>query len=136
MRLLELRPNYLQLPRTLTCRDKLEDPWRDLELGRGIELRNPSDALDVLAHSDDRSLLATTRGPANYGTSSTPNDQEGGNQSATLKGLELLKVCENIHPYCPIVPEKFLTPMAVEQIAKPDHFLLTIVLTIASRDAS
>jgi len=39
------------------------------------------------------------------------------------------------HPYCPIVPKYFLGRSSLESIQRPDYFLLTVLLTIASRDS-
>ncbi|KAF4896063.1 Alpha-ketoglutarate-dependent 2,4-dichlorophenoxyacetate dioxygenase [Colletotrichum viniferum] len=38
------------------------------------------------------------------------------------------------HPYCPLVPPHLLGPSALERIRTVDFFLLTVMLTIASRD--
>jgi hypothetical protein len=39
---------------------------------------------------------------------------------------------KDYHPLCPIVPEYLLS--AIDQIESSDYFLLTVLLTIASRD--
>jgi hypothetical protein len=38
------------------------------------------------------------------------------------------------HPYCPIVPSRLLTSATVGKTQRSDSFLLTSILTIASRD--
>ena len=55
-----------------------------------IELRNPSDALEILARSDGRSLLASTHSLANDATPSAPSIRATGNKSTTLDEFELL----------------------------------------------
>lgn len=39
------------------------------------------------------------------------------------------------HPYCPIVPAYMLGPSGLEKLQRSDYFLLTVILTIASRDS-
>lgn len=41
----------------------------------------------------------------------------------------------NYHSYCPIVPAYMLGESAIDKIRKSDFFLLTVILTIASRDS-
>lgn len=55
-----------------------------------VELRNPSDALKILARSDERSLLASTRSIANYAAPSAPSLEATRNRSTTLDEFELL----------------------------------------------
>lgn len=143
-----------------------------------MELRNPSDALQILALSGDQSRArhSTTSpngvtGPVMQGsmetTLSQPRETRSNAQStATIfddyelvqRGLlrpslvsELLlklvihfifcwhrltwlRYARYYHPYCPIVPSYLLRPSNTATIQKSDYFLLTAVLTIASRD--
>ncbi|EQB46667.1 hypothetical protein CGLO_14299 [Colletotrichum gloeosporioides Cg-14] len=51
--------------------------------------------------------------------------------------LELLTIyVREYHPYCPLVPAYLLGPSALERIRRVDFFLLTVILTIASRDST
>ncbi|KAK1850354.1 alpha-ketoglutarate-dependent -dichlorophenoxyacetate [Colletotrichum chrysophilum] len=51
--------------------------------------------------------------------------------------LELLTIyAREYHPYCPLVPPHLLGPSALERIRRVDFFLLTVILTIASRDST
>ncbi|KAL3290647.1 C6 transcription factor [Colletotrichum asianum] len=51
--------------------------------------------------------------------------------------LELLTIyAREYHPYCPLVPPHLLRPSALERIRRVDFFLLTVMLTIASRDST
>ncbi|KAK2468991.1 hypothetical protein H9L39_19385 [Fusarium oxysporum f. sp. albedinis] len=127
-----------------------------------MALRNPSDALQILAYSQDNSPVSTrslsiaysdaTGRLALQATSPAHSTTHGNrptpsfildNYELVQRGLlhpsilpELLHIYgNNYHPYCPIVPEYFLGSSALERIQKPDYFLLTIILTIASRDS-
>ncbi|XEV04878.1 hypothetical protein FSHL1_010165 [Fusarium sambucinum] len=131
--------------------DKPPEPLR-------MALRNPSDALQILAFSQDDSPVSTGSSIANSHTtgpqaSSPKHSMTHGNRltpnfildnyDLVKRGLlhpsilpELLHIyAQNYHPYCPIVPEYFLGSSALEKVQKPDYFLLTIILTIASRDS-
>ncbi|KAL7935943.1 hypothetical protein V8C35DRAFT_298616 [Trichoderma chlorosporum] len=111
------------------------------------ELRNPSDALHILAQSEK------SKGS---GSSALPMEEERGcslreSLNATLldeyellrKGLihhlnvsELLHLYSlNYHSYCPIVPTYILGQSVNNKIRQSDFFLLTVILTIASRDS-
>ncbi|ETS03605.1 hypothetical protein M419DRAFT_42274, partial [Trichoderma reesei RUT C-30] len=110
------------------------------------ELRNPSDALHILAQSEKGESAASSTLPEGE-----PNNLSNGPSNATFldeyklveSGLihrtaifELLHIySRNYHPYCPIVPAYMLGPSAIDRILKSDFFLLTVVLTIASRDS-
>ncbi|KAL7809325.1 hypothetical protein V8C44DRAFT_334191 [Trichoderma aethiopicum] len=110
------------------------------------ELRNPSDALHILAQSEKGDLVASSTLPE-VEQDSLPH----GPSNATFldeyeliqRGLihrttisELLHIySHNYHPYCPIVPAYMLGLSAIDKIRKSDHFLLTVMLTIASRDS-
>ncbi|KAF5675286.1 C6 transcription factor, partial [Fusarium denticulatum] len=127
-----------------------------------MALRNPSDALQILAYSQDdspastRSLsivysdatgrLAPQATPPAYSTTHGNRPTPSfilDNYELVQRGLlhpsilpELLHIfAKNYHPYCPIVPEYFLGSSALERIQKSDYFLLAIILTIASRDS-
>ena len=41
---------------------------------------------------------------------------------------------ERYHPFMPVVPERFLSARTVQQTASEECFLLTAILTIASKD--
>lgn len=45
------------------------------------------------------------------------------------------RFAKDYHPYCPIVPSYLLGPSGVEKLQRSDYFLLTVILTIASRDS-
>lgn len=45
------------------------------------------------------------------------------------------RYARDYHPYCPIVPSYMLEPSGLEKIQRSDYFLLTVILTIASRDS-
>ncbi|KAK1242001.1 hypothetical protein MKX07_007824 [Trichoderma sp. CBMAI-0711] len=110
------------------------------------ELRNPSDALRILAQSEKGESAASSTLPEGE-----PNNLSHGPYNATFldeyklveSGLihrtaifELLHIySRNYHPYCPIVPTYMLGPSAIDKILRSDFFLLTVVLTIASRDS-
>ncbi|OJZ90814.1 hypothetical protein ASPFODRAFT_179849 [Aspergillus luchuensis CBS 106.47] len=133
-----------------------------------MELRNPSDALQILAMSGQvrsRSRLqAQFTSTANleeqldaaaHRTSASDTNQSQDSQghqrpSATIfddyelvkRGVlrpshvfELLHEYRNdYHPYCPIVPSYLLVSSRMSQIQRSEYFLLTAILTIASRD--
>ncbi|CEI67969.1 hypothetical protein FVEN_g7758 [Fusarium venenatum] len=126
-----------------------------------MALRNPSDALQILACSQDDSPVSTrssiaysdTTGRLAPQASSLEHSTTHGNRptpSFILDNYDLVKrgllhssilpellhiYAKNYHPYCPIVPEYFLGSSALEKVQRPDYFLLTIILTIASRDS-
>ncbi|KAI8634157.1 C6 transcription factor [Xylariaceae sp. FL1651] len=140
-----------------------------------MQLRNPSDALQILARSSDnipygrsnlRQPLSTARSTPNlhinasvFGISVptnitdkhiSRNPRHKGPYTAVLddydlihKGLLrldevlelLLKFSQDYHPYCPIVPSYLLKPSVTENLQRSDYFLLTVILTIASRDS-
>ncbi|OBS16019.1 hypothetical protein FPOA_13222 [Fusarium poae] len=127
-----------------------------------MTLRNPSDALQILAHSQDNLPVATPSPSMAYSdatgrlvaqAASPTHSTTRSNRlapSSTLDNYELVQrgllhpsifpellhiYANNYHPYCPIVPEYFLCSSALERIQKADYFLLTIILTIASRDS-
>ncbi|KAL4920402.1 hypothetical protein BDW62DRAFT_199113 [Aspergillus aurantiobrunneus] len=131
-----------------------------------MELRNPSDALHILALSGEIQSPNSQRGRSSTVTS--PRDglncvmQDIGvpasNEPRTLpskpattvfddyelaqRGLlgpslvyELIhRYSRYYHPYCPIVPSYMLLSSNVQKLQKTDYFLLTAILTIASRD--
>ncbi|KAM5362285.1 hypothetical protein ACJZ2D_012640 [Fusarium nematophilum] len=49
--------------------------------------------------------------------------------------LNLHCFARKYHPYCPIAPAYFFKPAAMERIQRRDYFLLTVLLSIASRDS-
>ncbi|KAF4487270.1 hypothetical protein CGGC5_v005026 [Colletotrichum fructicola Nara gc5] len=50
---------------------------------------------------------------------------------------ELLTIyAQEYHPFCPLVPAHLLGSSALERIRRVDFFLLTVILTIASRDST
>ncbi|KAF4894830.1 hypothetical protein CGCF415_v012175 [Colletotrichum fructicola] len=50
---------------------------------------------------------------------------------------ELLTIyAREYHPFCPLVPAHLLGSSALERIRRVDFFLLTVILTIASRDST
>ncbi|KAF4467423.1 C6 transcription factor [Fusarium albosuccineum] len=136
-----------------------------------MELRNPSDALEILARSDNaptedpvsgpepihntpsnhsisRSFPSTNNTDITSQLSRTPNQSR--QTSTVLDDYELVQrellhpselpellliFAQNYHPYFPVTPAYFLRPLAMERICKPDYFLLTVILTIASSDS-
>lgn len=48
--------------------------------------------------------------------------------------LTQIRYSRNYHPYCPIVPSYFLEPSHMVKVQRSEYFLLTAILTIASRD--
>ncbi|KAH8746944.1 hypothetical protein F5883DRAFT_510097 [Diaporthe sp. PMI_573] len=132
------------------------------------ELRNPSDALHILAQAEgvDRPRPQTrslTRG--NGQTDSTSPCLKGhGIYEARLKELidgesptpvlddydlikqgrlgrnqvvELLSRYSKLyHPFCPIAPGYLIGQSGLQRLQESDHFLLTVILAIASRDRS
>ncbi|PTB64975.1 hypothetical protein BBK36DRAFT_1203736 [Trichoderma citrinoviride] len=109
------------------------------------ELRNPSDALHILAQSEK---------PESIASSTLPQERDDVSRipsgAAFLSEYELVEkglihhttildlLCiysHNYHPYCPIVPQYMLGQSATEKISRSDFFLLTVILTIASRDS-
>ncbi|KAL5603894.1 hypothetical protein FOVSG1_006644 [Fusarium oxysporum f. sp. vasinfectum] len=72
--------------------------------------------------------------PSQFGLNEYELVQRGLLHSSVLP--ELLQIfATSYHPYCPIVPHYFLGSKAMERIQKEDYFLLTVTLTIASRDS-
>ncbi|KAL7947113.1 hypothetical protein V8C42DRAFT_352495 [Trichoderma barbatum] len=125
--------------------DVLNDDAIDEQLA--AELRNPSDALHILAQSEKSE---------GSGSSALPSEEERdaplrGPSSAVFvdeyelvqRGLvqhsnisELLHLySHNYHSYCPVVPAYMLGESAIDNIRKSDFFLLTVLLTISSRDS-
>jgi hypothetical protein len=45
-----------------------------------------------------------------------------------------LRYSELYHPFCPIAPAYLFKQSGLQKIQKADHFLLTVILSIASRD--
>jgi hypothetical protein len=143
-----------------------------------MELRNPSDALQILALSGDqaRARHSTTspngatdpvmQGSMETTLSQTREARYHAQSTATIfddyelvqRGLlrprlvsELLlklvfhfifswhrltwrRYARCYHQYCPIVPSYLLHSSITAKIKKSDYFLLTVILTIASRD--
>ncbi|RFN54478.1 alpha-ketoglutarate-dependent 2,4-dichlorophenoxyacetate dioxygenase [Fusarium flagelliforme] len=127
-----------------------------------MALRNPSDALQILAYSqDDKPVSARSLSTAYSDTTGRlpPHATSPAHSTTSVNGTtpsfilddyelvqrglihpsilpELLHIyTKNYHPYCPIVPEYLLSSSGLERIEKSDHFLFTIILTIASRDS-
>ncbi|KAL4778505.1 C6 transcription factor [Aspergillus varians] len=132
-----------------------------------MQLRNPSDALHILALSGEvqssnqpRDGNLPVAGPGD-GRNAAPRDvgAVASNEtrahrpwkpaSTELDGYELVqrgllspsvvyelqhRYARYYHPYCPIVPAYLLLPSNIERIQRSDYFLLTAILTIASRD--
>ncbi|EMT62979.1 C6 transcription factor [Fusarium oxysporum II5] len=158
--------------------DDADYTQENTENGMRMELRNPSDALQILAHSNELesspsgSVVADTDTvninspthtstqppPFKKGPGSTPARRQGSpsdsrskpsftvldNYELIQRGIlhpallpELLHIfSQNYHHYCPIVPSYLLgTSLCMERIQKADQFLLTALLTIASRDS-
>ncbi|KAK1143281.1 hypothetical protein N8T08_006808 [Aspergillus melleus] len=123
-----------------------------IQKGQTMELRNPSDALQILALSGDQPPARhSTTSPNGAPALSQPHQTRYHAQpTATIfddyelvqRGLLrpslvselLLKYARYYHPYCPIVPSYLLRCSSTAVIQKQDYFLLTAVLTIASRD--
>ena len=142
-----------------------------------MELRNPSDALQILALSGDQPRARQSTSPNRAtetvvqsntdGSFNMPHEPRYRTQSrATIfddyelvqRGIlrpglvsELLlklvisfvlnqhlltqvRYFRYYHPYCPIVPSYLLHSSDTGTIQQSDHFLLTAILTIASRD--
>ncbi|PWY94411.1 hypothetical protein BO94DRAFT_457543 [Aspergillus sclerotioniger CBS 115572] len=119
-----------------------------------MDLRNPSDALQILARSDVNHpnqkvdlLPQAIDAAASTQANESPNRRK--HATTALDEYELVQtgvLCQslvaellhtylrNYHPYCPIVPSYFLGPSGMERVQKQDYFLLTAILTIASRD--
>ncbi|KAL7905239.1 hypothetical protein GGI35DRAFT_471790 [Trichoderma velutinum] len=112
------------------------------------ELRNPSDALHILAQSEKSKAS---------GSSVLPNEEErdgllrGPSNVVSVDEYELVQrglvhhsnisellhlYSHNYHSYCPIVPAYMLGQSGLDKIRKSDFFLLTVILTIASRDSA
>ncbi|KAL4924175.1 uncharacterized protein BDV17DRAFT_284902 [Aspergillus undulatus] len=120
-----------------------------------MELRNPSDALHILALSGENQgeqLRPGSKGSTTPGLGQGRGDQAGWQPPATCfddyelvqRGLLrpslvyelLLRYARFYHPYCPIVPAYLLlaSNRNTAKIQRSDYFLLTAILTIASRD--
>ncbi|GKZ27181.1 hypothetical protein AbraIFM66951_001780 [Aspergillus brasiliensis] len=132
-----------------------------------MELRNPSDALQILALSGqdrsesqpqvqfnranpneqwDSAAQSTSASVSNHSKeprgyerpSTTPFDDyelvQRGLLSPSLVSELLYEYLRYYHPYCPIVPSHLLMPSNMRAIQRSEYFLLTAVLTIASRD--
>ncbi|KAF7586966.1 hypothetical protein BBP40_007965 [Aspergillus hancockii] len=127
-----------------------------------IELRNPSNTLYILALSSDqpraRYSSISPNGaavPIVQGSTATASNQplesehhvrpictvfdnyelvQRGLLRPSLVSELLLKYVRYYHPYCPIVPAYLLRCSNLGKIQKSDYFLLTAILTIASRD--
>ncbi|KAF2011199.1 hypothetical protein BU24DRAFT_399475 [Aaosphaeria arxii CBS 175.79] len=109
---------------------------------RHVELRNPSDALEFLSRSDNHAApIADSTSNRNHtvnSTFTTFDDYELVKTGVLSKStiFELLQIYSSIyHPYCPIVPHWFLDRRKDERIQESEHFLLSSLLTIASRDS-
>ncbi|KAK0388201.1 hypothetical protein NLU13_4446 [Sarocladium strictum] len=125
------------------------------------ELRNPSDALQILAQSDDgdQSIAGTSpldrdlNGPvAEDGDAARRTKIRRLNKPSSPRAIEKYELVERgivslgtipellqlfeqkYHPYCPIAPRHVLGRAGVERIGDTDFFLLTVMLTIATRD--
>ena len=82
-------PTLLDTDQSTMCARSLPEPFessKEIE----VELRNPSDALEILARSDERLLLASTPTLADDATSAAPSMQATKNGSITLDEFELL----------------------------------------------
>ncbi|OJJ77757.1 hypothetical protein ASPBRDRAFT_166905 [Aspergillus brasiliensis CBS 101740] len=132
-----------------------------------MELRNPSDALQILALSGQArsecqpqvqinranlneqwdsaaqtlsaSVTNHSKEPRGYqGPSTTPFDDyelvQRGLLSPSLVSELLSEYLRCYHPYCPIAPAYLLMPSNMRAIQRSEYFLLTAILTIASRD--
>ncbi|KAL7815499.1 hypothetical protein V8C26DRAFT_401835 [Trichoderma gracile] len=110
------------------------------------ELRNPSDALHILAQSEKGESVGSSTLPDVEHDNLSGGPSRGtfiGEYELVERGVihhaaifQLLQIySHNYHPYCPIVPAYMLGHSAIEQIRKSDFFLLTVILTIASRDS-
>ncbi|KAL4938809.1 hypothetical protein BDV06DRAFT_200122 [Aspergillus oleicola] len=150
--------------------DRDSDGGEDSGNVLNMELRNPSDALHILALSGEKKSTSGSRGEstrgerhgssidyAHQGHEGTNVMQAGETQeqqpwkSATTifddyelvqRGLLrpslvfelLLRYSRFYHPFCPIVPSYILQPRNTPNIQRSDYFLLTAIITIASRD--
>lgn len=107
------------------------------------ELRNPSDALHILAQSDQNEQVPET---LHERAEAVPSQTRQGTvlenyelvktgvvQLSSLPEL-LLRFSHDYHPYCPLVPSYMLGGSAMQKIQKSDYFLLTVILTISTRD--
>ncbi|RJE21090.1 hypothetical protein PHISCL_06577 [Aspergillus sclerotialis] len=126
-----------------------------------MDLRNPSDALQILALSGNQSrarqstgsnratetvvqssadgVLNTPREPRNCAQPRATNfdDYElvqRGILRPSLVSELLFKYTRYYHPYCPIAPSYLFHSSNTGAIQESDYFLLTAILTIASRD--
>ncbi|GKZ35750.1 hypothetical protein AbraIFM66950_006503 [Aspergillus brasiliensis] len=132
-----------------------------------MELRNPSDALQILALSGqdrsesqpqaqfnrantneqwDSTAQSTSASVTNHSKepqgyerpSTTPFDDyelvQRGMLSPSLVFELLSEYLRCYHPYCPFAPTHLLVPTNTRTIQRSEYFLLTAVLTIASRD--
>jgi len=82
-------PTLVETDQSTMCARSLLEPFGSAREPE-VELRNPSDALEILARSDERLHLASTRSLADDVTSSAPSMQATGNVSTTLDDFELL----------------------------------------------
>ncbi|KAK4062188.1 transcriptional regulator family: Fungal Specific TF [Trichoderma harzianum] len=112
------------------------------------ELRNPSDALHILAQSEKSKASGSPvlpneeerdgflRGPSNVVSVDEYELVQRGlvNHSNISELLHLYS--QNYHSYCPIVPAYMFGQSGIDKIRTSDFFLLTVILTIASRDSS
>ncbi|KAF3056970.1 hypothetical protein CFAM422_012566 [Trichoderma lentiforme] len=112
------------------------------------ELRNPSDALHILAQSEKSKASGSPvlpneeehdgllRGPSNVVSVDEYELVQRGlvNHSNISELLHLYS--QNYHSYCPIVPAYMLGQSGIDKIRTSDFFLLTVISTIASRDSS
>ncbi|OJD32323.1 alpha-ketoglutarate-dependent-dichlorophenoxyacetate dioxygenase [Diplodia corticola] len=113
-----------------------------------MKLTNPSDALHILALSGETSssLPVGSMTPANR----TQHPDERDSSTTVLDDYELVQrgllhpsvlpellhiYAHDYHPFCPIVPSYLLGESAMHMTQRSDYFLLTVMLTIASRDS-
>ncbi|KAL7893555.1 hypothetical protein HDV64DRAFT_272567 [Trichoderma sp. TUCIM 5745] len=141
--------------------DSPDAPIDDSDEELCAELRNPADALQILARSGEArhdkplSPPSASISPIHHPVNAHPSGREPQAQSNQLapnsklehydlvqRGLlgidllvDLLEIfSRRYHPYCPIVPSSLLLISGTERLHSADFLLLTIILTIASRD--
>lgn len=173
----------------ISCQQREESPDEEECVERGdssdvlsMDLRNPSDALHILALSGDQPQGRQSTSIPNEPVDPNPEMQDGSSAPSSCQPqqshyhsqttasifndyelvqrgllrpsvvaellfksvvnffscgwhkLTSLRYSRYYHPYCPIAPSHLLSSSWTAEIQKSDYFLLTAILTIASRD--
>lgn len=110
----------------------VHDPVLDQEtvgIRDGVSPEVIGSPLKAVSHSDFRVVLT---GPARG-----INDYEL-IRNMTLQPYLIVEMLEhylaNYHPFVPLAPKHFFSPLNIDEVANKEPFLLTVLLTIASKD--